>query len=189
MVTKNLGKEKSNFTKFERVRIFRIVRDIPYYIAIGNEQDYSCSTKAEICQKMLYPLGLKSRYRICQFRWEELGLPKKILKFPHEDPEYHQFLEVYIPEKRTWVTVDPTWDSGLQKIFEIAEWDGISNTKLAVPTNKIYSPRKSLSLIEEFNDPEEMKNYLNYNRKFFVALNNYFNNLRNEILKNRLAKI
>ncbi len=162
----------------ERVRLFRIVREIPYYVSVGEEQDFSCSTKAEILKMLLHCLDLNSRYRICEFRWEDLNLPKEILKLPHEDPEYHQYLEVYIPETKRWTIVDPTWDSGLSKIFEIAEWDGLSNTKIAVLPKKIYSPAKSMELIKKFNEPKEIEEYLRKNKKFLIAPNNYFKCLR-----------
>ncbi len=161
----------------ERIKLFRIVKEIPYYVSVGEEQDFSCSTKAEILEKLL---TLKSRYRICEFRWEDLNLPKEILKFPHEDPEYHQYLEVYIPETKKWTVVDPTWDSGLGKIFEIAEWDGLNNTKIAVPTKEIYSPTESKELIKKFYEPKEIENYIKKNREFLIALNNYFKRLRSD---------
>lgn len=159
----------------ERIKLFRFVREIPYYASVGKEQDFSCSTKVEILRKLL---GLKARYRIYEFRWEDLDLPKELLTFPHEDPEYHQNLEVYIPEKQNWVIVDPTWDSGLSKNFVVAEWDGLSNTKIAVPTKKIYSPEESKHLIKTFSEPKEIQSYLRKNKRFLHSLNKYLKYLR-----------
>lgn len=159
----------------ERIKLFRFVREIPYYISVGNEQDFSCSTKAEILQRLL---GLQSRFRICEFRWEDLRLPKEILALGHEDPEVHQFLEVLIPETQKWVIVDPTWDSGLATILPISEWDGINDTQIAVSARKIYSPQESDKIVKKISTPEEIENYLRKNKNFLVGLNNYFRSLR-----------
>lgn len=159
----------------ERIRLFKIVREIPYYAAVGEEQDYSCSTKGEILQRLL---RLQSRYRICEFRWEDLKLPQEILKYYQEDPEYHQFLEIQIPETKKWIIVDPTWDSGLKKILPVNDWDGIHDTEIAVPTKKIYSPTESEELIKRFNRQNYVEAYIRKNKEFLIALNKYFRRLR-----------
>ncbi|MBI5803532.1 hypothetical protein HY448_02495 [Candidatus Pacearchaeota archaeon] len=136
----------------ERIKMFEQVRDIPYYISVGKEKGFDCSVKAEMLKKLL---DLKSRSIICEFRWEDLKLPKEILEIYHENPEYHEFLEVYIPEKQKFVIVDPTWDNRLKSILPINEWDGLNNTRIAVPAKKIYSPEESEKKIQKMNNPEE----------------------------------
>jgi len=164
-----------------RIKLFRIVREIPYHIGIGSEQDYCCSTKARILHLLLKSIGIKSRYMICEFRWENLNLPEDILKLPHEYPETHQYLEVWIPEKEKWVVVDPTWDSRIKHpSILIAEWDGLNDTIIAVKVEKKYTPEESEKHIEKEKSwtKEEIKNYMNKNRKFFIAFNNWLESLR-----------
>ena len=160
----------------DRINLFNKIRDIPYSISVGGEENVDCSAKVEMLKK---ELDLKSRSIICEFRWEDLKLPKEILQAYHEDPEYHELLEVYIPERQKFVIVDPTWDSGLKPIFSINEWDGLNDTKIAVPEKKVYSPEESKKIIEKVNNPEEIKKYLDRNGDFFVRLNNYFKKIRN----------
>jgi hypothetical protein len=158
-----------------------MVRDIPYYIAVSDkEQGYECVTKPEILDRLLQTIELKSRHIICEFRWEDLRLPKEILKLPHEDPETHEYLEVWIPERKKWVKVDPTWDSRLRPKLPIAEWDGLSNTKLAVIPIKILSPEESAAFIAQ-DIGEEREKYMERNRKFFIALNRWLESIRKKI--------
>lgn len=159
----------------ERISSFNKVRNIPYYISVGKEKNFDCSAKVEMLKKLL---GLKSRSIICEFNWEDLKLPEDTLRLYHENPEHHEFLEVYIPEREKFVIVDPTWDHGLKSIFSINEWDGLSDTKIAVPAKKIYSPEESKKLIKKFNEPSEIKVYLDKNKSFIVKLNKYFKSVR-----------
>ena len=85
---------------------------------------------------------------------------------------------MYIPERKKFVIVDPTWDPGLISIFSIHEWDGLSDTKIAVPAKGIYSPEESKKLIKKFNEPSEIKVYLDKNKSFIVKLNKYFKSVR-----------
>lgn len=158
----------------KRKGIFKIVRDIPYYISTGKEQDYSCATKPLILKTLLESLGLKLRRIICEFRWEKLNLPKELLELPHDEVDTHEYLEVYVPEKEKWVKVDPNWDSW-QRFFPVAEWDGISDTIIAVTPEKTYSPEDSMKIIKEEDEvsPQVRKDYLEKNKKFFQALNKW----------------
>ena len=165
----------------ERIRLFKIVRDIPYYVAVGNEQGYECVTKPEILDRLLQTIGLKSRHIICEFRWEDLGLPKALLNLPHEDPETHEYLEVWVPEKKKWVKVDPTWDSKIQHPkIPIAEWDGLNDTKLAVNPVMVFSPKESTAFIAQ-DTGEEREKYTEKNRRFFIALHKWLESIRKKI--------
>lgn len=165
----------------ERIRLFKIVRDIPYYIAVGNEQGYQCVTKPEILDRLLRTIGLKSRHIICEFRWKDLGLPKEILKLPHEDPETHEYLELWIPERKRWVKVDPNWDSRIQYLkIPISEWDGLNDTKLAVTPIETLSPEESTAFITQ-DTGREMEKYMERNREFFIALNKWLESIRKKI--------
>lgn len=166
----------------ERIRLFKIVRDIPYYIATSdNEQGYECVTKPEVLKMLLQTIGLKCRDIVCEFRWEDLGLPEEILKLPHEDPETHGYLDIWIPETKKWIKVDPNWDSRIKHPkIPIAEWDGLNDTKLAVIPTKIYSPKESAAFNEQ-DAGEEHDNYLKRNREFFRAFNGWLQSLRKPI--------
>ncbi|QQG39692.1 MAG: hypothetical protein HYS81_04975 [Candidatus Aenigmatarchaeota archaeon] len=164
----------------ERIRLFKTVRDIPYRIAVGSEQDYCCSTKAAMLDKLLQTTGLRSRHIVCYFRWEDFDIPKDIIALPHEDPETHEYLEVWIPEKTAWAKVDATWDSRIRNMkIPIAEWDGLSDTKLAVSPLKTLSPENSTKFIDnETQDRDAYEAYMEKNREFFVALNGWLDSMR-----------
>lgn len=166
----------------QRIRYFRIARDIPYYIATGeDEQDYCCATKPLILDKLLATLGLKSRHILCTFKWEDLGLPAGILELPHDDVDTHEYLEVWIPETGAWVKVDPNWDNWIRNPkIPIADWDGLRNTILAVTPLEVYSPQESAKIIaeEEEGDPEVRRAYLEKNTQFFKSLNGWLESQR-----------
>jgi hypothetical protein len=166
----------------ERIRLFKMVRDIPYYIAVNEgEQGYECVTKPEILSKLLRAINLKTRDIVCYFKWHDLGLPKEILKIPHEDPETHGYIEVFIPEKNKWVRVDPNWDSRINyPKIPIAEWDGLSDTKLAVTPLKILSPEESASFNSQ-DIGDEREKYMERNKAFFNALNKWLQSIRKPI--------
>ncbi|MBW3023307.1 hypothetical protein KY308_04340 [Candidatus Woesearchaeota archaeon] len=162
----------------KRIFFFNFVRDIPYHNSIHGEQEYSCGTKTDILKKLLQSIRIKSREILCQFNWEDLGLPKNMLRHHYEKPEYHQFLEVFIPETKKWVAVDPTWDIKLKKKFQISSWDGITSTNLAVKPIKIFSVSETKKLNKKFDNPEIMKAYLERNRPFFIEMNKYLEKVR-----------
>lgn len=160
----------------ERIKLFKIVRDIPYYISVGEGQDYSCATKPYILDKLFQSIGLKVKHVLGEFRWSKLNLPEELLQIPHEDIETHEYLTVLIPERNTWVKIDPTWDSKIKhSAIGIAEWDGLHDTKLAVPLEREWSPEESEKLIaEEENWTEEQRQeYLRKNGEFFQAFNRW----------------
>ena len=139
--TKNNG---TNCWKTDRilymnsVEYFNQVRDIPYSIPIHqNNQDNCCNGKVRKLKNLVEREGYKTRYRVCTFRWSDLNIPKEILELQKEDLATHVYLEVLVGEN--WIKVDPTWDSGLKNIFSIAEWDGKTDTLLAVSPIEIYS--------------------------------------------------
>lgn len=168
----------------ERIKLFRIVRDIPYYISTGNEQDYSCATKPFILDVLLKSLGMQVKHVLCTFEWEKQDLPQELLEIPHDSKETHEYLLVFIPEKNRWVKVDPTWDSRIQyPAFSISEWDGLSDTPVAVTVEHTWSPEESEKLIAEEEDmsDEERKKYLERNGNFFNAFNRWLESQRKPI--------
>jgi len=163
----------------ERIKLFKMVRDIPYYISLSEDvQGYECVTKPTMLDKLLQTLGLKSRHMLCEFKWEDLDLPEELLKLPHEDPEIHRFLEVFIPETNKWIKVDPNWDSKIQHPgIPIAEWDGLNDTKLAVIPTKFYTVEESKKFIEQ-DIGDERNTYLLKNKDFFIAFNKWLDSKR-----------
>lgn len=169
-------------TVAERIKLFRTVRDIPYYIALSrHEQDYCCATKTPLLQKLLEHEGLDSRRICCRFEWKNFGLPADILSLATSPQAGHEYLEVFIPEKKSWVRVDPCWDRHLSAAgLPIAEWDGMTDTTLGVRPVKTFSPEESAAIIEEIDavPPAAWQNFFDHNRAFLGAINNWLEQYR-----------
>lgn len=166
----------------KRIELFRIVRDIPYYISTGMEQDYSCATKPFILDILLKSIGLEIKHILCTFEWEELGLPKELLSIPHDSEETHEYLLVFIPENSKWVKVDPTWDSKIKHpSIPTSQWDGLNDTEIGVKIKHKWSPEESEKLIEEEENmsEEERGEYLKKNSEFFKVFNRWLDSQRN----------
>lgn len=176
------GKLAENMNAIQaRKDMFRFVRDIPYYISLDEKQDYCCGTKAFMLERLLRDLGLKTRQVICKFNWEELPIKNEILKLPHDKPEFHQYLEVWIPETKQWVAVDSTWDAGLKNTgFPVAEWDGLHHTTIAAPLVEVFSPEESKRLIKEDDWPNGpvTKQWQQRNKQFITTLNKWLAEVR-----------
>ena len=122
-----------------RIKLFETIRDIPFFVS-GPEHDCSCLAKTKILGELLTRQKIICRVAECLFKWETLPMDRNTLKIveklTHSKKSNHQFLRVFIPERRKWVSVDPTWDRGLKKSLPITHWDGVNGTVLAVKTNK-----------------------------------------------------
>jgi arylamine N-acetyltransferase len=145
---------------------FRFVRDIPYKIP-----GYDCGAKNTILKTLLESLGFEVRFMVCEFRWSALRLPKDLLAIPHEDLCTHTFLEVKSGQK--WLKVDATWDSGLEAIFEIPEWNGKLSTAIAVPATKHYAPDAAQKRVELEVSKEFLKRDWELNGKFYLAFSDW----------------
>ena len=145
--TRSLTPEES------RVAIFEKVRDIPYFVdpemlslEKGPEKMLecnggSCSPKHFLLGMMYDRIGLSVRYCTYSFWWcdQEADYSEKVLSLAKKIPvTYHLVCEVLIGER--WVLVDATWDPALEVAgFPInKEWDGISDTTLAVIPEEKY---------------------------------------------------
>ena len=159
----------------ERIKCFRFVRDIPYRIGLSAaEQDYCCATKTPMLQKLLAALEIKSRRICCEFQWADVGLPESIIKKATSPDCFHEYLEVFIPEKNAFVIVDPTWDEKLKTTgLPIATWDGLTETKLAVKPSKTYSADESRLINEEADKAPAyaMQKFYDANFAFMNAIN------------------
>ncbi|MCB9963356.1 MAG: hypothetical protein H6855_04960 [Rhodospirillales bacterium] len=164
----------------KRVSYFNFVRDIPYKIGLEGHQDYGCASKSGILTSLLEGLGLKTRQIICRFDWEETPLPRNVLGLPRQkDDVTHMFIQVFIPETGIWVNCDPTWDTGLKQAgFEIAEWDGLSDTIIGVNPIEIFSPEGSDLYMEKWSNPDLVASHMAYHHAFYAALNEWMETCR-----------
>lgn len=151
-----------------RQKLFFAVQDIPYRIG-SQENDASCVAKTKLLGELLTRTGLKCRVIKCDVRWKDVGLPKYLLKMTQRPVVNHFFLQVYIPETKKWVSVDPTWDPSFKKVFNINNWDGQSDTVIAYPTSNFQIIGNPFSF--EFRD-------FNPKDKFTILLNQWYLSLK-----------
>lgn len=150
---------------------FKTVRDIPYRIPLTlDEKDNCCSGKHKLLKDLLIKQGLGVRYRICSFRWSSINLPEKVSGISHNDLCTHLYLEVLIDGQ--WIVVDATWDSSIRKILHVNEWDGKSDTEIAVQPIEIFSPKKSADIMNNENNDEILSD-LRINGEFYRAFNDW----------------
>lgn len=155
---------------------FAEIRDIPYRIPLAvEEEDYCCSGKHIKLKQFFEENGFKARYRVCSFRWSDLDLPTEVARTPHEDDSTHVFLEVMIGD--SWKIIDATWDRGLSAIFHVNDWDGESDTEIAVPAIEIYDTKRS-DLLMTSEDNKAVEEDLIKNGKFYGAFNNWLESVR-----------
>ena len=162
--------------------IFKKIRDIPYQIPLKTkEPDYCCSGKHIALKKSLEKLGYQVRYRVCSFRWSDLHLPEKLTGIPHENNSTHVYLEVYIDNK--WKIVDATWDKGLSSFFQINEWDGKTDTRIAIPVLGSFSAKKSNEVMLSENE-KTVEADLKTNGSFYRELNKFLKSIRDSSASN-----
>lgn len=159
------------------VETFNAIRDVPYRIPLSaNETDNCCSGKARRLKAIFDKEGYETRYRVCEFRWSTLGLPESVLRVPHADLSTHVYLEVKIENE--WVDVDATWDMAINSVLKANEWDGRSNTTIAVPVFTKYNEEKSEKIMKE-ETAEIIEKDLQINRGFYKAFNSWLEQNRN----------
>jgi hypothetical protein len=155
---------------------FNKERDIPYRIPLSaTEADNCCSGKTRRLKHILENSGYPTRYRVCKFKWSQLDLPTELTDIPHEDDCTHAYLEVLLDNE--WVILDPTWDTKLKHMFNFNEWDGRSNTEIAVESLETYSPEESLQIMED-EDTTEIERDLTINGEFYKEYNNWLESVR-----------
>lgn len=160
------------------ISLFNSIRDIPYRIPLKwDEQDNCCSGKHEKLFNLLTENGYEVRYRVCVFLWSSLNLPQELKKITHEDDCTHTYLEIKIDGN--WKTLDATWDNSLSGFFHINQWDGKSNTEIALKPIKIFTPKKSLEIVNNQNE-EVIKKDLQINGEFYKAFNDWLEQKRND---------
>jgi hypothetical protein len=161
----------------QRVQIFNFIRDIPYNLS-NSIDDSSCESKTKILGELLAKTGLECRVAQCFFRWENMPLPKKLFKKLISQTDKHTFLRVFIPERKIWVSVDPTWDQQLKNIFPISHWDGLTNTILAVTTKKFWEIKNQSG---KFTNPFELSfGSFDKHNKFISGFNIWLEKIRSK---------
>ena len=65
-------------------------------------------------------------------------------------------------------------------IFLINDWDGKSDTNLAVPIKKILSPSESVKYIKNVSTKNAVMDDLERNAKFYEAFNSWLEEIRNK---------
>lgn len=159
------------------ISIFNKIRDIPYKIpTTTGEVDCCCSGKHIMLKKEFEELGYECKYRVCSFRWSDLNLSNDLNRVAHENNSTHVYLEVKIGNE--WKNVDATWDRGLSCILPVNEWNGESDTKIAVPVVELFSDEESVKIMTN-DDIEIIKDDLKKNGEFYIAFNNW-------LIKNRV---
>jgi hypothetical protein len=170
----------------DAVSYFTFVRDIPFRMPLSvGDPDHTCLRKHIILKTLLSSLGLKARYALCRFSWNSLNIPESLKQIPHEDVT-HVYLEVYNKEQTRWMTVDATWDKGLASKLPVSEWDGRSDTIIAVKPIESLKPIESQEEFDKLiNEPALQKwlslplsSPLKVNGKFFEALNKWVESIR-----------
>jgi hypothetical protein len=157
------------------IRAFENIRDIPYRIPVRfSEPDNCCSGKAVRLRKFFELEGLEVRYRVVGFKWSKLNLPGGVLQVSHLDDCTHVYVEVKLGDR--WVNIDPTWDSKIGSVLPIAEWDGATNTILAVPVEKYYNDEESEKLM--IPDETEFNKDIEINGEFYRKINEWLESAR-----------
>lgn len=159
------------------VEEFKKVRDIPYRIPLSiEERDECCTGKAKMLFDIYKANGLNVRYRLCTFKWSGIDLPEELKNILYDDDSSHTYLEVEINDQ--WKIVDATWDKKLNGLFPVNEWDGKSDTRIAVPCVEILSPERSLSYLDHISIPEAIISDLKINGDFYKAFNEWLEKYR-----------
>jgi len=159
------------------VKEFKKIRDISYKIPLSlMDSDDSCSGKHISLFKKIREAGYNVRYKVCTFLWSDLNLPENLKIIPHENECTHSYLEVKIGNK--WKIVDATWDKSLEGLLPVNDWDGKSDTVVAVPVQKCFSPEKSAKIMQKSLEEQSIIDDLKKNGDFYKAFNEWLEKYR-----------
>jgi hypothetical protein len=162
----------------EKAKIkFTEIRDIPYRIPLGiNEDDNCCVGKHIRLKEELEKLGYGVRYRTSSFKWSDLHLPEKLQNIPHENDCTHLYLE--FKNDNIWHTLDATWDKELSPTFQVNDWDGKASTEILVPSIEVLSTDKSNEIVDICYDKDVFDRDIELNGDFYNAINIWLELLR-----------
>lgn len=161
------------------ITIFNEIRDIPFNIPTSpTDALFDCAGKSIILRKKLEEAGIKTRFGVCFFYWDDLNLPDNVNKIAHDKDCTHTFVEAFINDK--WVKLDPSWDNALSKKFKISHFDGENDTILAVKAIGFFDSEKSQNIMKNQEDDYHnvITDDLARNGKFYEALNKYLEEIR-----------
>lgn len=159
----------------ELLAVFNSIRDIPYRIPLSpDEPDACCSGKAKALKSWLDEHGYESRYRVVDFRWSDMPLPPEVAGVPHADDSTHVYLEALLDG--VWRDLDPTWDAGLAGTLPVAEWDGRTDTPVAVPIRSLRSHEESARIMSGGWDGDDIL----ANGEFYRAFDDWLVRVRSE---------
>lgn len=160
----------------DAVEYFRFVRDIPFRIPVSTiEPDFTCVGKHVVLRTLLSSLGFKVRYAFCEWLWSNLDLPESLKTIPHDDRIGHVYLEVFSKEQKRWIIVDATWDKRLDSKLPISDWDGKSDTVIAVKPTKML--RERADKLEKPSEAQWME-FMKANGQFVEAFNRWLESIR-----------
>ncbi|MBI4441119.1 hypothetical protein HY639_03055 [Candidatus Woesearchaeota archaeon] len=157
----------------QATELFVIVRDIPYHIPTSaHDRDACCHGKSELLCKLLQAYGFSARLMLCTFRWSALPLPEELKKLIKNDHGLHSYVEV--KQGGRWIRLDPSLDAGLRGKLPVVDWDGYSNTKLAVIPEKMVSPSAS----QKMRLKSILRADLKKNKKLYQKINTLYERIR-----------
>ena len=122
-------------------------------------------------------LGYTVRHRVCTFKWSSMDLPTEVLRASHNDLSTHSFLE--IKKNDTWIPIDATWDQAISSVLNYNNWDGESETPLAVRADDVFSPEESEQIMTT-SSMEETESDLSANGQFYAAFNDWLSKVRGQ---------
>jgi hypothetical protein len=156
------------------IEIFNSVRDLTYHCPESKDDvDHRCWGKHRILYDRLKNAGYNVRYRVCEFRWDELKLPKEVSDKAPKELDVHLYLEIELDGK--WIILDCSNDKALGRYNE---WDGKSDTNFQVKCKTILSPEESAK-IEEYDRKNYDKILKDYH-ELYVALNKFLDKIRKQ---------
>ncbi|PJC44273.1 hypothetical protein CO038_04610 [Candidatus Pacearchaeota archaeon CG_4_9_14_0_2_um_filter_39_13] len=145
------------------IRDFTTVRDEPLDVIKNRCWEKNLRLKNNFENK-----GYKTKYKLCYFNWSEQNLPEEILSLPHNDSDYHLFLEIKVDGLK--LIVDASNDYLLPKYNS---WDARSNCDLCVIPKEFIEEDVEKIIMEKLNE-----NYSGNQLVFLNKVNSFFEGLR-----------
>lgn len=121
----------------EIIDLFERVQNIPF----GFSKDKAvCSEKHFFLAKEFKRLGIPVKFLLVKFSWKDLPISKEVEQAVDKQKNpFHWHVALKIKPRNKWIHLDATWDLGLKEsgLPVVEQWDGKSDTKLAVKPIRI----------------------------------------------------
>jgi len=157
--------------------LFIAVRDIPYRIPLKfDDPDNSCHGKSILLNNLLKSYNYNSRIMLCTFKWSELRIDDSCKKFIVKDLQYHYFVELNLDGR--WIKLDTTLDSGLKRKIPVNDWDGFSDTRIAVVPIKFLSEDESRKILKSSLSMKYFREKMKSNGRLYKRLNEVYQEIR-----------